>query len=282
MKSILGCRLGLTLATVIFSTCLLVVSFAYAGDKALEEESKRQLETGCSAAGLPAELCNEAIDQVIRSARSYFTVHPMINADRSSGRDVFNMPLYFEPRQKSRISVNFEPFRGAKRAFPAKMFFKNVRPEDLRRVRASIMGDKHARNDQPRTASFGHNDIVPVSHANSKDRGFYVARLDFPGGREAFFLRNPEAILVITRDPEIKTRSSTVENNVDRRGHDYSNFALSSGAGHTACQRRCEADTGCFAWTFVKGKNPHCWLKSGVPQASANSCCTSGIIKLSK
>ena len=50
---------------------------------------------------------------------------------------------------------------------------------------------------QARSGPMGHGDTVEVYGATSKDRGYYVARLDYPGGREAFFLRNPEAKLRI-------------------------------------------------------------------------------------
>jgi hypothetical protein len=68
--------------------------------------------------------------------------------------------------------------------------------------------------------------------------------------------------------------------NTDLRGSSYRNFELSAD-NWSLCQGACKADTQCLSWTYVhpglQGPNARCWLKNKIPQATANSCCTSGI-----
>jgi hypothetical protein len=75
---------------------------------------------------------------------------------------------------------------------------------------------------------------------------------------------------------------STFEPNVDRQGLDYANFNLAPTASPYDCQNACLRDGNCRAWTFVRagvqGPYPRCWLKSVVPNAQGNNCCTSGVI----
>jgi len=66
----------------------------------------------------------------------------------------------------------------------------------------------------------------------------------------------------------------------DRPGSDYRNFDLQK-PEFELCESACRENPTCKAWTYVKpgiqGPNARCWLKSGVPQATASSCCISGI-----
>jgi hypothetical protein len=68
------------------------------------------------------------------------------------------------------------------------------------------------------------------------------------------------------------------EPGVDRPGSDYTSFDIGNSAGR--CQSACLKDARCRAWTFVKpgiqGPSARCWLKSAVPAAVKNACCTSG------
>jgi len=63
-------------------------------------------------------------------------------------------------------------------------------------------------------------------------------------------------------------------------GSDYRHVELPAD-DWAQCQSLCKADTQCLAWTTVhpgvQGPNARCWLKNKIPQASTNSCCTSGI-----
>jgi PAN domain len=69
--------------------------------------------------------------------------------------------------------------------------------------------------------------------------------------------------------------------NIDRPGNDFRTVPLRGNA--QSCQRLCNANSECRAWTFVKpgiqGVNARCWLKNVIPAAVANSCCTSGVIR---
>jgi hypothetical protein len=68
--------------------------------------------------------------------------------------------------------------------------------------------------------------------------------------------------------------------NTDLRGASYRNFELSADSWQL-CQSACKAEIQCLAWTAVHpglpGGNARCWLKSVIPPAAANPCCTSGI-----
>lgn len=74
--------------------------------------------------------------------------------------------------------------------------------------------------------------------------------------------------------------AGTFEGGVDRPGFDYANFQQMSPRA-ILCQNRCDSDTRCRAWTYVKpgvqGANARCWLKDRVPKAVKSNCCTSGI-----
>jgi hypothetical protein len=71
-----------------------------------------------------------------------------------------------------------------------------------------------------------------------------------------------------------------VEVDVDRPGLDYRNFDLND-ATYYACQRACQLDARCRAWTYVKpgyqGPKPRCWLKSAEPGLRTAPCCHSGV-----
>jgi hypothetical protein len=68
---------------------------------------------------------------------------------------------------------------------------------------------------------------------------------------------------------------------VDRPGSDFKNFDLPS-ANPNLCKSACEQEgRTCQAWTFVRpgvqGPSARCWLKTTVPAAFTNDCCTSGV-----
>jgi hypothetical protein len=68
--------------------------------------------------------------------------------------------------------------------------------------------------------------------------------------------------------------------NTDRPGQNLSSVLLVEDPG--LCQARCDANSACKAWTFVKPGIQHpirgrCWLKSAVPAARSSGCCTSGV-----
>ena len=74
-----------------------------------------------------------------------------------------------------------------------------------------------------------------------------------------------------------------IEVGVDRPGKDYRNFDIANDPA--ICQKTCESDSSCRAWTFVKpglqGSSARCWLKSAVPGPVSDSCCASGVVQRS-
>lgn len=70
------------------------------------------------------------------------------------------------------------------------------------------------------------------------------------------------------------------EGSTDRFGGDYGHMELQR-ADAMLCQRACEADSKCRAWTYVRpgyqGDRPQCWLKESVTTRSFNTCCISGV-----
>ncbi len=79
------------------------------------------------------------------------------------------------------------------------------------------------------------------------------------------------------------TQSSTPEFkgevDTDRKGQDYKVLELPQ-AIPKICNDACAADPNCKAWTYLKpniyGPNAYCYLKSGVPPPTPNTCCVSG------
>lgn len=73
------------------------------------------------------------------------------------------------------------------------------------------------------------------------------------------------------------------EANTDRPGGDYRNFEIGKKLMNyiDPCERACSSEAQCKAWTVVKpgiqGVNARCWLKSVVPPAVGNACCSSGL-----
>src|SRR5262245_15904364 len=77
-----------------------------------------------------------------------------------------------------------------------------------------------------------------------------------------------------------QSRFFTIEQNFDRPGSDFWN-APSGGAAD--CSFACQAENKCRDFTFVRpSRNDpfgRCYLKSAVPKAVRNNCCTSGVRK---
>ena len=69
-----------------------------------------------------------------------------------------------------------------------------------------------------------------------------------------------------------------VDPNTDRPGSDYRSFEVPGGLDD--CRRTCEDDPQCRAFTFVRpgvqAQSGVCWLKSDIPAARPDDCCTSG------
>lgn len=158
------------------------------------DQSAKLLSQGCKKIGVDSKECKVLIEDVLNAAVRPFTEFPKILPNRNGE---WIMPLIYDPKQKSRVSHNFGPLdRGFNHL--VKVDFRNVRVDDLPKLKFTFMADKQARNDKPRSAAFRDGEEVFVHGATSRDRGYYIARLNYPDGREAFFLKNPRAEIVIT------------------------------------------------------------------------------------
>ena len=69
---------------------------------------------------------------------------------------------------------------------------------------------------------------------------------------------------------------TTLELRTDRPGSDYRNFTVRGGNYRVGCQRVCEQDGRCQAWTFVRSSST-CWLKNGLPAKRPHEDAISGI-----
>jgi len=73
---------------------------------------------------------------------------------------------------------------------------------------------------------------------------------------------------------------SGMQSGIDRPGMDYRSFPLSR-PNPRQCRDACANEARCQAWTYanpgVVSPQAMCFLKSNVPTARANNCCTSGV-----
>jgi hypothetical protein len=71
-----------------------------------------------------------------------------------------------------------------------------------------------------------------------------------------------------------------LEPDINRYGDDYHEFVPAT-ANPDLCAEACEKGARCKSWTWVKaeleGPTGHCWLKSGIPEATKDTCCVSGL-----
>ena len=76
----------------------------------------------------------------------------------------------------------------------------------------------------------------------------------------------------------ISKRDLTAEDRTDRLGLDYRNFEMDS---WKTCEASCAEDNACAAWTYARpgfqGPRGHCWLKSAIPNPTANASTISGV-----
>jgi hypothetical protein len=90
---------------------------------------------------------------------------------------------------------------------------------------------------------------------------------------------HPTKVPVLEGRP-LPTGPISLEQDTDRPGLNYRSFDLDV-PEPKRCQRTCQDDPECKAWTYVKpgvqGPRARCWLKTGVPAAKPNPCCLSGV-----
>ncbi len=141
--------------------------------------------------------------------------------------------------------------------------------------------------------NFDLNDPAPNSFGGPVDacriqceqdgacRAWTFVRKGVQGPKARCWLKNaiPRAVSNGCCTSGVPVRS--IEPGLDRPGGDYKNFDLPS-ADANSCGRACQNEGSlCRAWTFVRagvqGPRPRCWLKSSVPPAVVNGCCTSGV-----
>lgn len=81
----------------------------------------------------------------------------------------------------------------------------------------------------------------------------------------------------------VQPQRDGVEMGIDRPGGDYRNFTVRKGAGHKACQRACDGDQRCRAWTYVRpgyiGPAARCYLKHQIRPPQRKPCCISGVVR---
>jgi hypothetical protein len=76
--------------------------------------------------------------------------------------------------------------------------------------------------------------------------------------------------------------TGAMEPGIDRYGSDYRSFDINRG-GPAACQRACQDDTRCRAWTHTipgyQAEGGMCHLKDAVPGRSTLREATSGVVR---
>lgn len=72
-----------------------------------------------------------------------------------------------------------------------------------------------------------------------------------------------------TPPPPKKTVMGQLEIGTNRQGYDFDAFGKPAGNAEL-CAEMCRADSACDAMTYVKSTGI-CWLKNGVPAASAHA-----------
>jgi hypothetical protein len=70
----------------------------------------------------------------------------------------------------------------------------------------------------------------------------------------------------------------TYEEGIARRGQDYRSFQPTDPSA-LYCQQACLAEPQCRAWGYDGGKQPTCWLKSGVPAPVQARGIVSGVVR---
>lgn len=93
------------------------------------------------------------------------------------------------------------------------------------------------------------------------------------------------ALLVLLLHLPCATPAQELEQNTNRFGLDFKDFDLPSPDPHL-CSKACVDNEQCRAFTYLKpygwkgaGPAAHCWLKNAIPDAKADPCCISGVVR---
>ena len=107
--------------------------------------------------------------------------------------------------------------------------------------------------------------------------------LDIPGGRRAEFENGFIMWDRLTGGSTAMRDGAnlfSLETNTNRGGADFLSFPAIDDRVEV-CRDACAAEQSCVAYTYVvpglQGPRAMCWLKSGLPPAAPDSCCTSGV-----
>ena len=80
-----------------------------------------------------------------------------------------------------------------------------------------------------------------------------------------------------------ENRPGPIENAIDRGGGDYKNFEMAANSSAEACNKACEDDNRCRAWTFARsgyvGPAARCYLKDKITRPRRKPCCVSGVVR---
>lgn len=80
-----------------------------------------------------------------------------------------------------------------------------------------------------------------------------------------------------------ENRPGPLENAIDRGGGDYKNFEMPANPSAEACNKACEEDNRCRAWTFARsgyvGPAARCYLKDKITRPRRKPCCVSGVVR---
>jgi PAN domain-containing protein len=81
----------------------------------------------------------------------------------------------------------------------------------------------------------------------------------------------------------IEPRIDGIENSIDRPGGDSRNFELKVGESDEACQKACDADNKCRAWTYARpgyaGREARCFLKKEIKPPRRKAGFISGVVR---
>jgi hypothetical protein len=163
--------------TVIFWAALFAICISGVSARANDEDTK--------------ELIVEGVKVTVHVLKRWLSHHPSVGF--KDGKCTMPLALLVNSEGKveeSRISndIDIDEFRNNARL--VSVVFIDVRDEDARAAQITIMSDKAGAKDRRRSLPARHHGYVGVS---STADSLYIGRLDFPGGRGAFFKNNPKA-----------------------------------------------------------------------------------------
>ena len=81
----------------------------------------------------------------------------------------------------------------------------------------------------------------------------------------------------------IEPKNGPIEFGIDRFGGDYRHFDVPTDVSGKSCERACEADETCRAWTYVRpgylGQSAVCYLKNHITRPVRKACCLAGVVR---